>query len=64
MIAAVITGFDVVNIDGGPVVPPKASQVSRHFGQAMGKPTGDAEKIGVQFIRREAMEHVKFAFSV
>jgi hypothetical protein len=64
MVAAVITGFEVMDKDGGPLTPPKTSQVSRDFGQAMGKPTGSAEKVGVKLIRREDMEHVKFAFSV
>ncbi len=63
-VAAVITGFEVVSKDGGPVIAPKTSQVSRDFGQAMGKPTGPAAKIGVKLIRREGLEHVKFGFSV
>jgi hypothetical protein len=64
MVAAVVTGFDVMSKDGGPVVAPKTSQVSRDFAQATGKPKGPAEKVGVKLIRREGMEHVKFGFSV
>jgi hypothetical protein len=64
MVAAVVTGFEIVSKDGGPIITPKTSQASRDFGQATGKPTGPAGKVGVKLVRREGMEHVKFGFSV
>jgi cytochrome P450 len=64
MVAAVVTGFEILSKDGGPVTEPNMSQASKGYGQSTGKPKGPAEKLGIKLIRREGMEHAKFGFSV